>query len=74
MEGVRVFVRVRPPSEKEVVHNAGLAVITGDDMDTIVIEGKDHSVRCQYDGVFDDVSTQEDVFEMIKPTIAQVRR
>lgn len=74
LEGVRVCVRVRPPTEKEVLHNSGLAITTPSDGQTVVIEGKDHTVKCRFDEVFPESASQADVFEQVKPAIAQVSR
>jgi hypothetical protein len=38
VEGVRVFVRVRPPSEREMLHPGGLAVTASTDGQTVVID------------------------------------
>jgi hypothetical protein len=73
LEGVKVFLRVRPPNDKEVLHRGGLAVTASSAEGSIAIEGKEHTVRCTYDVVFDHESAQSEVFERIKPAIAQVR-
>lgn len=74
-EGVKVYVRVRPPNAHEVIEDEGLAVTTAAEEgghQTVIIQNKDHCVRCHYDGVFDEHSCQSDVFEVIKPAISQV--
>lgn len=72
VEGVRVFVRVRPPLDREVLQEGGVAVTTPNDGASVIIDGKDHTVKCHFDRVFGDSCSQADVFEEIKPAIAQV--
>ena len=73
-EGVRVYVRVRPPTETEVLQEDGVAIQTAvqEGEEIVIIQNKDHTIRCQYDGVFDEKASQSEVFEVIKPAISQV--
>jgi hypothetical protein len=68
-ETLKVFVRVRPPILKEVKHEAAVMVqghagvsIYNDNKETV----------CSYDYVFNELSSQEEVFEKVKPLLVDV--
>ena len=46
--------------------------MTSAEDESISVVGGKHNVTCQYDTVFGEDSTQEDVFEFVKPSILQV--
>lgn len=48
-----------------------MQVTTAED-DSITVVGGKHNLKCQYDAVFGEDSTQQDVFEFVKPSICQV--
>lgn len=68
-ETLRVFVRVRPPIYKEVKYDT--AVITrGDTAVSVYYENKE--TQNSYDHVFNEVATQEEVFEKVRPLLVDV--
>ena len=68
-ESLRVFIRVRPPISKEVdketvVHVAGNQSIT--------LSAEKNEISCSYDYVFNESSSQDQVFEKVKPLLSDV--
>ena len=68
-ESLRVFVRVRPPISKEIdketaVHVGGTQSIT--------LTAEKNDISCSYDFVFNELSTQDQVFERVKPLLSDV--
>jgi len=67
-EGLNVFVRVRPPISKEVKHTNA---VTPSGNSVRVTTDKGHST-CAYDCVFDEFSSQDNVFTRVKPLLKDV--
>jgi kinesin family protein 3/17 len=67
-ETLQVAVRVRPtmPSEQQAKSAASV------DGNSINVKGGKHNNTCQYDTVFGETATQDDVFEFVKPSVLQV--
>lgn len=68
-EGLTVFVRVRPPIQKEVTQEFSVFA-QGPQSLTVTSENKETS--CTYDHVFNEVSDQSQVFEKVKPLLVDV--
>lgn len=60
---IRVFCRLRPLSEKEVVENERCVLNTLDEFTVEHSWKEDKAKQHIYDHVFDSSATQEDVFE-----------
>lgn len=59
---IRVYCRIRPLGEKEIVEKDRNVLVTLDEF-TLEHQWKDDIKRHSYDHVFDEYSTQDDVFE-----------
>lgn len=68
-EGLKVFVRVRPPIYKEVKKDTAIHV-SGAQGITLNADSKE--VRCSYDYVFNEISEQEQIFEKMEPLLVDV--
>ena len=68
-ESLRVFVRVRPPISKEIEKETAVHV-SGNQ--SIVLTAEKTDISCSYDFVFNELSTQDQVFERIKPLLSDV--
>ena len=68
-ESLRVFVRVRPPISKEIDKETAVHV-SGTQSITLTAEKND--ISCSYDFVFNELSTQDQVFERVKPLLSDV--
>jgi hypothetical protein len=68
-EGLKVFVRVRPPIYKEVKKETALHINGGQHI-TLAADNKE--VRCSYDHVFNEVTEQEEIFEQLEPLLVDV--
>ena len=68
-EGLKVFVRVRPPISTEV--KLGNAVITSGGSNISVTADKTQ-VKCSYDHVFNENCEQTDIFNSVKPLLDDV--
>ena len=68
-EGMKVFVRVRPPISREVEYPTAVTVLGGHN---IHIRTEKVQASCSYDNVFDEISDQTSVFERIKPLLSDV--
>ncbi len=68
-EGIHVFVRLRPPISDDI--NFDTAVFANNN-DTISLTDKKRSVTCQYEHVFPETSTQDDIFENVQPLLNDV--
>jgi hypothetical protein len=68
-EGIKVFVRVRPPIFKEVQY-ANAVTASGGTSVTVHAERVD--VQCTYDKVFDETAGQSRVFKSVRPLLASV--
>lgn len=68
-EGLKVFIRVRPPIYQEV--NLTNAVSVGGSS-AVSVNSEKHDVSCSYDHVFNEISSQRDVFEKIEPLLVGV--
>ena len=67
-EGIRVLVRVRPPIEKEAledtaVHSSGQSITVRSDKSVLT---------CAYDSVFNEVCSNADVFDYVRPILESV--
>jgi hypothetical protein len=69
-EAMRVFVRVRPPISKEIDY--AMAAQVHPNKRSISIKSERGTSTCAYDRVFDEVTSQADVFENIKPLLGSV--
>lgn len=68
-ESIKVFVRVRPPISNEVtLENA----VTTTSTTSIKLSSDRHNLTCSYHRVFSDLTTQEEVFEEVKPLLSDV--
>ena len=67
-EALQVAVRVRPTMPSEAQADRAASV----DGSTISVKGGKHNSSCKYDTVFPETSTQDDVFDFVKPSILQV--
>ncbi len=63
MEGVRVFVRVRPPLSEDVLFDTAV-VASGDEVQ--LSDGK-RSAACRYERVFPETAAQSHVFDAVRP-------
>lgn len=68
-EGLRVFVRVRPPISKEIKKDTAVFVTGGQ---SISLNSEKQEVQCTYDHVFNELSTQEYIFSKIRPLLSDV--
>jgi hypothetical protein len=70
---IRVFCRLRPLNEKEIVEK-GKDVLTGLDEFTVEHPWKDDKPKQHmYDRVFDGSATQEDVFEDTRASLIEFK-
>lgn len=69
-ESLRVFIRVRPPIAKEVKNDTAVYVSGGHK--SLSLNSEKHEISCSYDYVFDELSTQDNVFEKVKPLLSDV--
>ena len=69
-ESLQVVVRVRPLISREI--GQPLSVRTDEDRNEIEIVGGSHHVKCKYDKVFGPDAQQDDIFEVLKPTLTAV--
>lgn len=68
-EAIKAFVRVRPPISSEISHENCIQVPSGND---IHLKSEKYEVRCKYDCVFNELSTQEEVFQKISPLLDDI--
>lgn len=68
-EKLKVFVRVRPPISKEIKKDTAV-VVTGKESVSLSLEKQE--IQCSYDHVFNELSTQDSVFERVKPLLNDV--
>jgi hypothetical protein len=79
-EGMKVFVRVRPPISREIdytyatsVHsNSKISVSTANNGASAGTSDRSQTSTCVYDRVFNEVCQQSEVFESIKPLLSDV--
>ena len=69
-EGLKVFVRVRPPIYKEVKRDTAIHI--SENGQHISLNADNKEVRCSYDCVFNEVSEQEQIFEKMEPLLVDV--
>jgi hypothetical protein len=62
-------VRVRPPISQEVQYDN---CIKTPSKSSVHLRSDKHDLQCGYDRVFGELDTQEEVFEDIKPLLADV--
>lgn len=68
-EGLKVFIRVRPPISKEVKHSNAVTVAGTKE---ISVHSEKHNVNCNYDHIFDELCEQQDVFDRVQPLLSDV--
>ena len=68
-EMIKVFVRVRPPLSHEIDCQN---VVQCADTQRIMMTGEKHRMECAYDCVFNEVSSQDDVFNAVVPLLGDV--
>lgn len=68
-EAIKAFVRVRPPISSEISHENCIQVPTTND---IQLKSEKYEIKCKYDFVFNELSTQEEVFKQISPLLDDV--
>ena len=67
-EAIQVFVRVRPPLQREILENNGETALAVSFLakDEIRVKSKTRDARCKFDHVFPPQTTQENVYNKIK--------
>ena len=63
-EAIQVFVRVRPPLQREILENNGETALAVSFLakDEIRVKSKTRDARCKFDHVFPPQTTQENVY------------
>ena len=69
-ENIRVAVRVRPLIGRE--QGSDVAIVVKDDATTVELKAKKIESTCSFDKVFNPDTTQEEVWEYVKPSIEAV--
>ena len=68
-EEIQVFVRVRPTISEESKYERAVNVSTGQ---SVSVKFEKYDATCKYNRVFDEKSSQSDVFESVKPLLSSV--
>lgn len=68
-EGLKVFVRVRPPISDEIHLNTAVSVASSR---SIHVNSDKSDVNCSYDHVFNEVSNQAEIFSKVRPLLGDV--
>jgi kinesin family protein C2/C3 len=70
-ESIKVFVRVRPPIMDEISENAAVHV---SNRNNITLYSEKHNFSCGFDCVFDETSSQAEIFQEVKPLLKDALR
>jgi hypothetical protein len=68
-EVIRAFVRIRPPISSEIHHENCLQVPSIHDLH---LHSEKYDIKCQYDHVFNELTTQEEIFQQISPLLDDI--
>jgi hypothetical protein len=68
-QAIRVYIRVRPPISKEVQHKVAVQVFGGQG---VQVNAENKEISCNFDKVFGETTSQEEVFQQIKPALVDV--
>lgn len=68
-EAIKVFVRVRPPISNEVTEDNAVSATSET---SVKLASSKHNLTCTYNHVFSDLTTQEEVFEEVRPLLMDV--
>ena len=68
-QAIKVFVRVRPPISNEVTEENAINTPSNT---SIKLSSSKHNLTCAYNHVFADTTTQDEVFEEVRPLLSDV--